>query len=122
MKLFGFKGNLRVDFVVTNQNRLFEWLRILSTSSALFVFLFSIVSPFYNWSLTALETSTATYWSYRANHLFFSLGSHSWQYWFFNYWFDANHQSQIGILGMDSSNDVCLAGSDFGFWLCIHRV
>jgi len=70
MKLFGFMGNL-ADFVVTNLNRLFEWLRILSTPIALFVFLFSVVSPFYNWSFSFLETSAATYWSYRVNYFFF---------------------------------------------------
>jgi hypothetical protein len=57
---------------------------------ALFVFLFSVVYPFYNWSLAALETSSATYWSYRANYFSFTLGIHSRQSWFFNYWFDPN--------------------------------
>ena len=85
---------------MTNLNRLFEWLEIFSTLIALFVFLFSVVSPFYNWSFTVLESSAATYWSYRANYFLFTLGTHSWQFWFSNYWFDANHQSQIGFLGM----------------------
>jgi hypothetical protein len=85
---------------VTDLNKLFKWLTILSTLIALFVFLFSVVSSFYDWSFTLLETSSATYWSYRANYYFLSLGIHSWQYAFFNYWFNANNQGEIGFLGM----------------------
>jgi hypothetical protein len=81
-------------------SEVFKWLAILSTLIALSVFLFSIVSSFYDWGFTLLEASGATYWSYRANFFFFSLGIHSWQYMFFDYWFNSNNQGQIGFLGM----------------------
>ena len=85
---------------MTDLNRLFKWLAILSTLIALSVFLFSIVSSFYGWGFTLLEASGATYWSYRANFFFSSLAFHSWQYMFFNYWFNSINQGQIGFLGM----------------------
>jgi hypothetical protein len=90
---------------VTNLNKLFKWLAMLSTLIALFVFLFSIISPFYNCLFTSFPSAMvdeATYWSYRADMLFnlpyFSTTDT--HFWFFNYWFDANNQGIIGSLGM----------------------
>jgi len=81
---------------VTNLNRLFKWLAILSTVFALLVFLFSIVNPFYSWAIFSLSSAGATFWSYRANQWLFAdtlggVGSYSVHLWFFNYWFNASH-------------------------------
>jgi len=73
-------------------NSLFKWLTILSTLVAICVFLFSIVSPFYNWSIMAIEGEGASYWSYRANFWVLTFGVRSSQSWFFNYWFSASNQ------------------------------
>ena len=77
---------------MTDLNRLFKWLTIFSTLVALFVFLLSIVSPFYGWSPILIGGASATYWSYRADYFSGSLPPpmNSWQYWFLNYWFNAN--------------------------------
>jgi len=64
---------------------------ILSTLIALFVFLLSVVYPFYNWGFSFLETSGGTFWSYKANYSFLNVGIFSeGQSWFLNYWFNAN--------------------------------
>jgi hypothetical protein len=99
---------------VTNLNRLFKWLAILSTLIALVVFLFSIVNPFYSWALIGLASEGATYWSYRGNQWFVpdtlgGVGSHNWQFWFSNYWFNASNQYDpmgfwnLGISGIPIS-------------------
>jgi hypothetical protein len=76
---------------VTDLNRLFKWLAILSTLIALFVFLLSVVSPFYNWESAFLEPSGGTFWSYKANYSSDISGIFSEsQSWFLNYWFNAN--------------------------------
>lgn len=91
---------LRADSVVTNLNRQFESLKILLTLVAVFVFLFSVVSPYYHITFGGIETSDATYWSYKAYYSAFTLGFISSQSWGFDYWFDANNLSFIGGLWM----------------------
>jgi len=83
---------------VTNLNRLFKWLMILSTLIALFVFLFSVLSPFYHISLSGFEYWDGTYWSYKADHTIVLYARSSSQSWFFDYWFDANNLSYISGL------------------------
>ena len=86
---------IRADFDVTNLIGRFEWLRILSTLIAFFVFLFSIVFSFYHITFGSLEYSDATYWSYKADHFLFVLKPVSSQSWFFHYWFGDNNPSYI---------------------------
>ncbi len=64
-------------------------LKRLSTLIALFVFLFSIIAPYYHW-IGGLEISEQTYWSYKADYLSYGLvlpNRRASQSWFLDYWF-----------------------------------
>jgi hypothetical protein len=67
-----------------------EWLKILSTLIALFLFLFSVVYPFYHISISGMEYWGVTYWSYKADITQVTRISFSSQSWFFGYWSKAN--------------------------------
>jgi hypothetical protein len=84
---------------VTNLSKLLKWLTILSTLIALFVFLFSTVSPFYRvLQLTLAGGVTSNYWSYKIDYTHVFLKVTSSQSWFFDYWLNNYILSSLGIL------------------------
>ena len=85
---------------MTNLNRQFESLKILLTLIAIFVFLFSVVSPYYHITINGLEDSWQTYWSYKAYYSAFTTKFFSSQSWGFDYWLDTDNLSFIGGIWM----------------------
>jgi hypothetical protein len=79
---------LRADFVMPSLNKGYELLRKIFILVAFYLFVFSVVSPFYHITFAGLESSDATYWSYKAEHSTFILKLTSGQSWFSDYWFD----------------------------------
>jgi hypothetical protein len=63
-----------------------EFMRKLIVLVAFFLFLFSIVSPFYHITFASLEFSDATYWSYKTQRSLDILFFVSHQFWFSDYW------------------------------------
>jgi hypothetical protein len=85
---------------VTNLKKHLQLLKILLALIAIFVFLFSVVSPYYHITIHGLEDSSQTYWSYKANYSAFTTTFISGQSWGFDYWFDTDNLSFIGGLWM----------------------